>query len=323
MKSIYIKIWPELEGYLPTILPWQNLKTEKGDSIFLDFTDCTTVLSSALIPLLIKTIKLFVDNESQKNWETHREIINETFEKITKMNFFNILSKYTHSESLLGDNLFCDYSDDIVIRKDKLGNEIHSIPIFHIECSKSVDRRAILKDLRVWISSYLEDYFNEYDFNLTQLKLILNEIAKNSADHTNDNAFLGIDIVKNIDNSKIKVLFSIGDLGIGINKNIKENLSKDILERYNYWDLTQTYRQALNKGFTTKMESINNKGAGMSIIMQGAKKIGLEISVFDARSRGILTEIESLTHSDIRKHFFDTGKPVGFFYNGQLYADRV
>jgi len=105
--------------------------------------------------------------------------------------------------------------------------------------------------------------------------------------------------------------------------NVKNHLPEEQLKRYEFWDLTQTYRFALSRGNTTKPDSINNKGMGMSLILDGAKEIGLELSVFDAESRGLLTEIESLTHSELRKNFYNIGRNIGFYYHGKLKAKKI
>ncbi len=322
MKSIQIKIWPEIEGYIPLLIPWQNIENKNQD-VFIDFSNCTSAYSSSLAPLLIRFIKLIRDSDNNKTWETHNQLISETFNKIICLNFFNILDKYAPNNGLFWDKSFSDFSENKIINIENNGNEIHSFPIQLINFQEVTNRRDKLKNLRDWIYQILNPYYEEYDFNLSQLTLILNEIVKNSADHTNENAFIGMDIIFSYDKSVIEIIFSIGDLGEGINMHIKNNLPEDKLKRYKYWDLTQTYRSALSKGFTTKMESLNNKGIGMSIILTGSYKIDLNLSIFDAESRGLISKIKSLTHGEIRKNFYSIGKPVGFYYYGKLMAKKI
>jgi hypothetical protein len=321
VKPLYIKIWPEIENDIPVLLPWQGIEKKKN-TVFIDFTNCKEVRSSSLLLILIKLLKMIKNDIYLRNWETHNEIINEEFKKIVKLDFFKIFDKYKRLNSIFDNNEFVNTKGDAVVKVDSMGNNIISFPIHCIEINKNNNRREILKDFRTWISNLLEPYYNKYDFNLTQLVLVLGEIVKNSADHTNDNAFMGIDISTNISNELIEISFAIGDLGVGINMNIKNNLPHNKLERLDYWDLTQTYKWALEEG-SSSSNSEHNKGLGMSLILNGSRGMKLYLSVYDAQSRGILSNIKELTHGEIRKNFYNLGNPVGFFYFGKLKAVRI
>jgi len=321
MKSAQIKIWSEIEGYLPIVVPWQNVKNQQND-IFIDFSNCKSVYSSSLTPLLLRLIKVIIQKKNNRKWETHSDIISETFQKTINLNFFNILEYFESNTSMFWKNDFANYSSQKIIHQSNFNNEIHSIPIYHIKIGDYINRREVLKSFRKYLNQLLSPYFDDYNFNLTQLTLILNEILKNSADHTNTNAFFGLDIIF-INKQEIEINFAIGDLGVGINMNVKNHLPDEQLKRLEFWDLSQTYRFALSKGGTTKMDSINNKGMGMSIILDGAREMGLDLSIFDAESRGLLTEIKSLTHSEIRKNFYNVGRNVDFFYHGKLKAKKI
>lgn len=320
MKSSQIKIWPEIQGYLPMIVPWQGVENNESD-LFIDFSNCKSVYSSSLTPLLIRIIKLIIQKKNRK-WETHNEIISEPFLKIINLNFFNILDYYELNTSMFWNKDFSIYNFQKIKERNITTIEVHSIPIYHINIENYTVRREVLKTFRKEINILLAPYFENYDFNITQLILILNEILKNTADHTSTNAFFGMDVLFT-SSQMIEINFAIGDLGVGINMNVKNHLPEEQLKRYEFWDLTQTYRFALSRGNTTKQDSINNKGMGMSIILDGAKEIGLELSVFDAESRGLLSEIESLTHSELRKNFYNVGRNIGFYYHGKLKAKRI
>ncbi len=321
MKRSQIKIWPEIDGLLPIITPWQNVENRDND-VFIDFSNCQSVYSSNLVLLLIRIIKLLVYKKNNRKWESHDEIVSNTFKNIIDLNFFNILELYETNISMFWNKEFSKRSEQIIVHKNKYNNEIHSFPIYHVEIDSFNERREVLNSFRRNFNKLLAPYYDNYNFNLSQLTLILNEILKNSADHTDSNAFLGIDI-EFINEKEIEILIGVGDLGVGINMNIKNHLPEDQLKRYEFWDLTQTYRYALSKGGTTKMDSINNKGMGMSIILDGARELGMNLSVFDAESRGLLTKIKSLSHSDIRRNFYNTGRTVGFYYHGSLKAKKI
>ena len=322
MKDIQIKIWPEIEGVIPSIIPWQNI-LEKSNELFLDFTDCVSVHSSSLTQLLIKCIKIIESDNFTRRWKSHEKRIHSTFSKVIKLNFFNILDNYSPVESLFRNKSFSNYNERPLIEFDEFGNKVTSFPIYCIDFNSETNRRDSLTRFRLWLRDSLYTYFESYDFNLSQLILILNEIAKNTADHTNGNGFIGIDIKNSNDGNLLKLSFTIGDLGIGINRNIKEQLPIEQIKRYRYWDLTQTYMFALRDYSTTKKNSRFNKGLGMSIITNGSKKIGINLSVYDAKSRGVITRIKNLSHANVRENFFNIGRPVGFYYFGELIAKRV
>jgi len=322
MKDINIKVWPELIGYLPALIPLPKIE-EKENGLYLDFSNCNKINSSGLNIFLIHLLKYVKFDGVNRGWHSDELHSLDIIEQVDKFNFFKILNLYCPNISLFNAELAASSSAILEENLPISSEQMISFPIYMINLKAYTNRRKALEYLKEWLYNKLETYYLEYDFILPQLASVITEIAKNSADHTDDNAFIGLDIVNNNIDS-IKICFSIGDLGVGINQNIKDHLPNNVSEsRYKFWDLTQTYREALSRGFTTKEESKENKGLGMSLILDGAKGIKLILSVFDAKSRGLLNNITSTTHSDIRKNFFNTGKDVGFYYYGELIATKV
>lgn len=250
------------------------------------------------------------------SWNTNDNNEVPLLNTISSLNFFKIINRYATHNPLFQNK----YHEELAppITKEEI-----SFPIYEIDYNKYEIRRKALHDLKSWVYDNLYMYYDDYDFILPQLASIINEIAKNGADHTTHNAYIGMDVSINHPNNTIKISFSIGDLGIGINQNIRNHASDDIKKRLDNWDLTQTYREALSPGFTTKKESKDNKGMGMSLILDGAQGMNLNLSVFDANSRGILNLISTLVHSEIRKNFFNIGKDTGFFYFGEIEAKKI
>ena len=71
------------------------------------------------------------------------------------------------------------------------------------------------------------------------------------------------------------------------------------------WGFSDAYHYALKLGFTTKPNNADNKGIGMSLIVEGGNGINMELSVFDAFSRGLLSSlITKATHKELRKFFY-------------------
>jgi hypothetical protein len=146
---------------------------------------------------------------------------------------------------------------------------------------------------------------------------MLTEMAKNSADHTPDNAYFGLDIVEK--NSTFGLKFSFGDLGIGVNQSIRNFIKEDSAfnEKEKHLALTDAYHYALQIGNTTKRNSLN-KGIGMASIYELSRQMCFTLSVYDANSRGLLSCANNITHTELRKVFFDVGFKVGFHYHGEI-----
>ena len=278
--------------------------------------------SSGLTIFLMQLLKYATSDNTPRSWHSDEFGQVPIIKEIARYNFFNIFNMYCPNISLFNSGSLEEgrnISDDQIIE----AGYTRSFPIYLINFNAFPQRRAALKALKSWLYNALEPYYLTHDFILPQLASVITEIAKNSADHTSGSGFIGLDII-HTSLEDVKICFSIGDLGIGINQNIKNHLSAEQIEkRFKFWDLTQTYREALSRGFTTKEESMENKGLGMSLILDGARGINLSLSVFDANSRGILNNITSMSHSDIRRNFYNTGREVGFYYYGELNAKKI
>lgn len=336
-KNILIKIWPELISYIPATIPYSsiNSKSNFGKNIVLDFDSCTEVNSTGLNILLIQILKLMDQKSNQRPWFTNPDKSSLIIKKIANLGLFNKLNTYSKISDLFWDQSLNISSNEPVIEYLNPCEEITSFPIFSQEINKTYlnSRREYLTVFRAWIYNNLFHYSELYGVNIVNLINVLTEIAKNTADHTNSDVFFGMDVIENINNEYIKISFSIGDLGVGINKNIKNWIFENNLyipklpnsERKGHWDLTETYMWALTSGNTTKQNSKENKGIGMSSIITSSKAVPLELSIFDANSRGIISNLKtnSYSHKTTRAQFFSIDKPVGFYYYGKIYAKKL
>jgi hypothetical protein len=319
LKTATLKIWPEIRKYIPALVTPISSEHQDSDSYFLEFQNTTRISSSGLTILLIQIVKTIKAQNDSITWETNRAAEEPFISKIAALNFFNVLNRYSQNYSFYKDEILTTINMNPINVEPKL----LSFPIYEIDFQKYSKRRDALNDLKSWLYEALKDYYQEYDFLLPQLVSTVSEIAKNSSDHTKDNAFIGLDLYQSPSKDHIRIMFAIGDLGVGINQNIRDHLSEEKRKRLKYWDLTQTYREALQSGFTTLTSSKENKGLGMSLILDGAKGINLDLSVFDAKSRGFLDKIDSIIHEDIRKNFISIGKETGFFYYGEIKALKI
>lgn len=116
-----------------------------------------------------------------------------------------------------------------------------------------------------------------------------------------------------------EIVFACSDFGIGIYANVRNKLKiSDNHLRSNaseHISFTDAYKFAFTIGKTTSSKT-RNKGVGMSMIMDGANELHMDISIWDGRS--MLNIPNANTHSELRKKAIDTGSSVGFYYYGRL-----
>lgn len=322
-KDEKIKIWPEIIGLYPAIVPLSDIKNKKDNSILVQFAGLSESDSTGLSFLLCQLLKIFKKIDSRSFGFEDIQLI-PTYETISKLGFFNIINKH-----LPYKDLFLSVPDAQLISKIeyiKEGFKKVSFPIYHLDYSIQQEPRHVVDDFIEWLSNILEEPIRlGFKFKRNAFVQMLNEIAKNSEDHTDDNAFFGIDFI-NLSSNNLKITFSFCDLGRGIHINIKEYLRDHpeafngrFRNKHNHLSLTDVYHIAMGvNNSCPKNDTGRNRGLGMSIIHQCSVDLGLKLSVFDANSRGLLSELTLMTHEDIRKYFFNLGKSTGFYYYGEL-----
>lgn len=318
MRRIQIKIWPELTGYMPAIIPFDRIDETKANPIDIDFSNVQEVDSSSLTIILIKLIK----NSSsigRQNWELKLSSRVDVNKRLVELGFIELLNL-----RIPNNNLFLqpDYF------KNKMGVSVQILPfefsgkimfpIKVIEFKKFLQRRDAVEDFKDFLVDNLKDLYPRYGIKVNKLIQILHEIAKNSADHTDQDAFFGLDITVAGDSLSLK--FAFGDLGIGINQSVRLVLKEDEVfkKKDKHLGVTDAYNYALSMGFTSKPYSLVNRGIGMSTIFDLSKQINLNLSVFDAKSRGLLSSAKNNSHVELRKIFYNIGFSVGFYYFGEL-----
>lgn len=321
MKRTLLKIWPELINYQPAILPFDKINDSKENSIHLDFNNCLNADSTGLNLLLIDLIKLF-RRGNKRNWSID---IPDNFIKdyLRQSGFIDIVTKYSGEYELSIDNNFDDTlvgssSDVIIVENEKT---ITSYPIYHIDFEKFNQRRDAMEVVRKMFSKRIKDVFLEFDLKPHFFLAIIQELVKNSADHTEEDAFIAVDLIINESRTSFKLQFSYGDLGLGIHDSIKKFILENdpkFAQRVAKMALSDSYQYALKTGFTTKQSSTRNKGMGMTLILEASHALNLNLSVFDANSRAILSKLYENSHAEIRKVLYDTGRSVGFYYYGEM-----
>jgi hypothetical protein len=207
------------------------------------------------------------------------------------------------------------------IEREFNGYTMQSYPIYPLRFTNYTTRRDVSDLFKKWLLDVIVPLGDRYHFHANQFIFILYEMAKNSADHTKDDAFFGLDFISKNDSFELRFCFA--DLGEGIKMHVQRNLPPERAGRAPKLDLVETYYYALKYGYTSNPFSNNNKGFGMTAILDGCQGLGIELSVFDAQSRGFLTCItDNHSHAQLRKAFYRVGVQTGFYYYGVLKLKR-
>jgi len=326
MKERQIRVWPEIVHYLPSVSPFQRLAGHEHD-IRIDFSGCRQITSTGLTVFLLRLLKLLYGGAPERTWEADNLEFNPIFNLAKELEFFHHLNAYCRNASLFAPEV--NYNGPFVPTEHSFynGRKVISFPISRISfTSHNSERRSAIKAFKKEVHNQLLILESSYRIHANQLTAILVEIAKNSADHTSGDAFFGMDIIHILEKNSIELCFVIGDLGNGINQHIQDHLPSDLKRnRLKHWSLYESYYFALKHGYTSTPESERhkNKGLGMSIILDGAKGINMSLSVFDANSRGIISELNSITHEELRKRFIAFTKDRTFFYYGILECEAL
>lgn len=315
-KPSHVQVWPQVDGIEMALTP---MPRGTVNELLLDFSNFKTGNSSSLAITLLRVLKI-VSNQNA-NWKTNPQNLIPNIELLYKLNFFQVLNQFKESSPLFPEEI-TQIKPQVLISHIATDLKRISYPIEVLPYKKkNYENNDELVDK---IETILGPYYKKYKFNLPQTSLILSEIFKNTTDHAQSIGIFGIDIEENLWKNEIEISFSFGDLGPGINEKVKSYYKKNGTEteknRTPKWDHTVTYFYALEEGKTTSLDKIRNKGLGMSIIARGAKSIGMELFIFDAKSMGLLHKIDKISHGSLRSHFISVGNFVGFYYYGKLKA---
>lgn len=322
MKPTQIRAWPEMEDYFPSLSKLTDGASDKGNAasppaaVMVDFSGVRRISSTGTTVFLLRLLRFMLKRPAP---EIREECSPDVRASLVQLGAVDLIERLTggvqHQLPLRDDSS----------HQQRFGNAagIH-FPIYHLEFNSSPNRRRVLNQFTRWVAVQLQQFEKEHSFQANGLAMILNEIAKNSADHSEQDGLFGADLLPAA-NGFSRLTFAFGDLGTGIKRHIEDHLPNALESRRAHMSLYEAYRLALSPGFTTQRASGVNKGFGMSIIVEAANAIDLHLSVFDAQSRGMLNIVESLeapTHSAVRRIFHNIGHDVGFFYFGELLLRR-
>lgn len=330
-----IKIWPFLDDMSSVIFPYSNryLSDDANLAVNLDFYNVRKVNSSCAAITLKKLVSLVTQNRAKRPFKLIMPEDKFIEKRMQDMGFFSILDSYCcFNNSYIGD-LFEENQPVIIQKETKLcvdedfNLKKTSFPIFVLEYNPNDIREAVDR-FEKWLDSNLLKRLDEnYHVKTDVLFSVLTEIAKNSQDHTENNAFFGFDLIENKTRGDGEFLFSCSDLGGGIAQTVRGYLKTNPQEylRSDVWrhgSLTDFYKWAFTLGNSTSSKS-NNKGIGMTMIIDGAYELNMDLFFFDARSmmqipNTLFFQENALNHEELRRKAWNTENKVGFYYYGRL-----
>ena len=334
-----IKIWPYLDDLSQTIFPYtfKYLSNDPNMVVNLDFSNVIRINSSVAAITLKKLVSLVFSDKTKRLFK----IIMPENENIAcflqNSGFLKILDDYYCFDNYSGDL----FDTKVVVRKDTsivyekiCGIKQTSFPIFHLRYNENDERKSV-NEFAEWLDDNVLPILSKYNVRIDLLFSVLMELAKNSQDHTNNDAFFGVDIMENQKDKVGEFVFSCADLGVGISQNVrrylKEYPQKDLrADIWRHGSLTDMYKWAFTVGNTTS-KKYSNKGIGMTMIIDGANNLNMDLSYFDAYSmmqipkstekalkQNEQTNWNPLSHAMLRRKAWNTDNKVGFYYFGKL-----
>ena len=347
----FIKIWPYLDDISQEIIPYllNRLSEDKNKNkvvVNLDFFNVKRINSSGSAIVLKKLISLVLGDKYPRPFRLIMPEEKSIEQQMQNSGFLAILDSYFHFGKYYGDLFeqikpveinantenYISYDEQLSIKKT-------AFPIFHLKYNPEKERESV-EQFADWLDNNVLSILNNYNIKTDSLFSVFTEIAKNSQDHTERDAFFGIDLLENMNTKRGEILFSCSDMGIGIARKVRQFLKENPQEnlRADMWkhgSLTDLYKWAFTVGNTTSKKvfpfalsdttskKIINKGIGMTMIIDGAHNLNMDLSFFDAHSmmqmpKSLFYFPESLNHEELRRKVYNTGKKVGFYYYGRL-----
>ena len=323
-KYTILKAWSELEGFIPLIVSPSN-STILTNKFEIDFSVCESVDSCGATAFLLKTLQYLNRNNVNACWKTNTSFDDaRILPDLIELGFFLLIQpRYEGFTQKQQQKKLFDAPGNIdyftpkseCLCSSSNGIKKQSLPIIRIPFHKFERRRDAIKEFKQYLFEAFDKYSDGNSSEVVQTIFILYELAKNTADHTNGDAFFGVDFIIS-PNHKINFLY--GDLGCGIKQNITSYLRSIKDPRCERFSLADAYHEAFKEKFTTRPDSGENFGMGLNTVLESAKANSIQLSVFDASSRGLLSHFDRLSHGELRKCFLATQRNIPFCYFGSF-----
>jgi len=333
-RDTRLMLWPEQKSYFPLIDAW----TDTVNTSTLDFTSCHDITSCGLAATALNIHRLFTRKIQSKinkagnhisllenNLLIERIIENENpeiMDHCLNLGFFKCIS-----------DLLVDSENKRFNNNNKLNtNELQKLPSYlslpvcrlYFNKKKHNQRREVAFEFASDIRSIFTDYlYKTASSKGAQVTTILYEIAKNIADHTMSDGFMGLDISQKNDFLRISIL--IGDSGPGVYTHLKPSYVKRNPERSKNIGFIEVWWDALQDGVSGGDIPTQQFGSGMSSIVNNCKALGIRISAFDQNRRVVLSELPNLTEKIVSYnklghlcYRFDGSRPFAYYLEWEV-----
>ena len=328
-----IKIWPYLDDISQAIFPYTNRHLSKDHNmvVSVDFSNVKRINSSVAAITLKKLVSLIKPDTKKRPFKIVFPEDEFVKRHMQLSGFFSLIDSYFHFININGD-LFNEQPVCINNETEIIVDECHGVkstyyPIYQMKYNPD-NVRDCVDNFEEWLDvNILEELNKKSKIKIEVLFSVLTEIAKNSQDHTESDAFWGFDVIEDVASGNGELVFSCSDLGKGISQKVREYLGEHPQEylRADVWkhgSLTDFYKWAFTLGNTTSKKS-HNKGIGMTMIIDGAQELNMDLSFFDARSmmqipNSLHFADNAFNHEELRRRAWNTESKVGFYYYGKL-----
>ena len=326
-KPRQIKPWPDLTGLLPLLRAEEALTKARAARIHLDMSNVNKVDAIGLSIFIAQVCQILAGKEFQpvltepKNKRIARELEELGFQNLLAE--LNILS--SEHQDLFSPNLTIDGAKTKKIR-GSFNKIICVSPISAVNRSNEIAR------IKSEIKEFLSNDKNE-SFPHQQVMIILVELVKNTLDHSGNAALLALKLESSREGIS-QFSFAYSDTGLGICHSVRRHMAKLVTSEIPNGDISDARGQiseirrlaakgsfadllqwALKPGNSTKHGNGINLGLGLMLIVEASRNCNVRVTVKDADTSMVLTELLSPTHSLIRRLGVKTcAAPMLIFY---------
>ncbi|MDP2878254.1 MAG: hypothetical protein Q8N74_01825 [Sulfuricella sp.] len=343
-KPYQIKAWSELVGLNPLLKAHDTLPQGKFARLNLDFSQVHQVDAIGLSIFLARVVQarsMVSDATITIDMPTSRAVASTLESLGLKMHLARL-----GLELSLEQRLF-DQIDDVPASAQKC---LLDEQLFHWETVVSIrpgqgDRDQLISYAKREIKNFL-NRDEARRFVHEQVMIILLEMVKNTFDHSGRPALLGLSFIES-SARKGKFAFSYCDTGEGISRTVRHHIktlatqsgrtesldaienelssekTKHLIRLSQNGAFSDILHWALQPGHSTKSGNGVNFGLGLMYIVEGSRKCGIRLSLKEADSMWILTQLSSpYSHAEIRRFGINTCSPSLLMFFGELEYSR-
>lgn len=333
-KPRQIKAWPDLTGLAPLLKAQDKIIKSKSSRLHLDLSHVYSIDAIGLAIFLARLSQLKSTSPNATSLISHPEsrqarshLFDLKFEtRLSELGFDLPSHRGLFDEIENTNETKINFENSTSINKEETITIIPN-PDIHREILLSNAKRSIKDFLKI---------DQKRLFAHEQLMIILLEMVKNTLDHSNRPAIIGLKL-RQPDESHGSLSFCYCDTGDGIGKSIRKYIQDQLgnsPEKINHTfseDRAQVIRLmqkggfsdilhwALQPGNSTKSGNGINLGLGLMLIVEGARNCGLRLSLKDADSMWLLTALHApYSHAEIRRLATNTCADPLLVYHGEM-----